>query len=199
MLAPALAAAPMVAGPMPPSTSMSTESVRPSAAISARSARILGSMVAMYCWPPKPGLTVMISTMSTRSSTCATAEMGVAGFNATDAFAPSEAMLPSVRCRWGQASACTIRRSHPASMYWAAMLSGVSTIRCASNGNVVCALVAAITSGPNVRLGTNWPSMTSHWMRSTPAASKAATSSPRRAKSAGSTLGAISILGTMRG
>ena len=36
----------------------------------------------MYCWPPKPGLTVMMSTMSTRSSTCATAEMGVADLRA---------------------------------------------------------------------------------------------------------------------
>ena len=40
-----------------------------------------------------------------------------------------------------------------------------------------------------MRLGTNWPSITSHWMRSTPAASSAATSSPSRAKSAGSTDG----------
>ena len=53
--------------------------------------------------------------------------------------------------------------------------------------------VAAMTSGPNVRFGTNWPSMTSHWMRSTPAFSSAATSSPRREKSAGSTDGAIWI------
>ena len=57
----------------------------------------------------------------------------------------------------------------------------------------VCGRAAAMTSGPNVRLGTNWPSITSHWMRSTPASSSAATSSPSRAKSAGSTLGAISI------
>ncbi len=42
-----------------------------------------------------------------------------------------------------------------------------------------------MTSGPKVRLGTKWPSMTSHWMRSTPAFSRAATSSPSRAKSAG--------------
>ena len=46
-----------------------------------------------------------------------------------------------------------------------------------------------MTSGPKVRLGTNWPSITSHWMRSTPASSSAATSSPRRAKSAGRTDG----------
>ena len=51
-------------------------------------------------------------------------------------------------------------------------------------------------SGPTVMFGTNWPSITSHWMRSQPAASNAATSSPSRAKSAGSTDGAISMRGT---
>ena len=82
---------------------------------------------------------------------------------------------------------------HPASTYRAAIASGVSTIRWASNGTVACSRAAAMTSGPNVRLGTNWPSITSHWMRSTPAFSSAATSSPSLAKSAGSTEGAIWI------
>ena len=102
-------------------------------------------------------------------------------------------MWPSVRCRWVHASAWTMRRPHPASTYSAAMTSGVRTMRWASNGSVVWAWAAAMTAGPNVRLGTNWPSITSHWMRSTPAASSAATSSPSLAKSAGRTLGAISI------
>ena len=53
-----------------------------------------------------------------------------------------------------------------------------------------------MTSGPKVMLGTNCPSITSHWMRSHPAASSAAISSPRRAKSAGRTDGAISMRGT---
>ena len=75
----------------------------------------------------------------------------------------------------------------------AAITSGVSTIRWASNGTLTYGRAEAMTSGPNVRLGTNWPSMTSHWMRSTPAFSSAVTSSPRRAKSAGSTDGAIWI------
>jgi hypothetical protein len=48
-----------------------------------------------------------------------------------------------------------------------------------------------MTSQPKVRLGTKWPSMTSHWIRSTPAFSRAATSSPNREKSAGSTEGTI--------
>src|SRR5687768_11209006 len=66
-------------------------------------------------------------------------------------------------------------------------------MRWASNGTDAWGLQAAITSGPKVRFGTNRPSITSHWMRSTPASSRAATSSPSRAKSAGSTEGAISI------
>ena len=48
-----------------------------------------------------------------------------------------------------------------------------------------------MTSGPKVRFGTKTPSITSHWMRSTPAVSSAAHSSPSREKSAGSTDGAI--------
>ena len=39
-------------------------------------------------------------------------------------------------------------------------------------------------SGPMVMLGTKWPSMTSTWIQSQPAASMARTSSPSRAKSA---------------
>src|SRR5919198_4958166 len=66
-------------------------------------------------------------------------------------------------------------------------------MRCASNGTEARGRHAAMTSGPNVRFGTKFPSITSHWMRSTPASSSAATSSPSRAKSAGSTEGAISI------
>ena len=75
----------------------------------------------------------------------------------------------------------------------AAIRSGVYTIRWASNGRSVQERAEWMTSGPNVRLGTNWPSMTSHWMRSTPALSSAVTASPRRAKSTGSTDGAIWI------
>ncbi len=77
--------------------------------------------------------------------------------------------------------------------------SGVSIMRWASNGSEVCRRAAAITSGPKVRLGTNCPSITSHWMRSQPAASSAATSSPRRAKSTGSTDGTILIRGVIAG
>ena len=71
--------------------------------------------------------------------------------------------------------------------------SGSTTMRCASKGTVACGRHAAMTSGPTVRFGTNTPSMTSHWIRSTPAPWSAATSSPSREKSAGSTDGTISM------
>ena len=64
-------------------------------------------------------------------------------------------------------------------------------MRWASNGIVQALRHAATTSGPKVRLGTKWPSITSHWMRSTPAFSSSRHSSPSRAKSAGSTDGTI--------
>src|SRR5262245_49205268 len=47
------------------------------------------------------------------------------------------------------------------------------------------------TGGPMVRLGTKWPSITSTWCQSAPAASIPASSSARRAKSAESSDGAM--------
>ena len=69
---------------------------------------------------------------------------------------------------------------------------GSVTIRWASKGISTSGRVAAMTSAPKVRFGTKLPSMTSHWMRSTPAFSRSMTASPRWAKSAGSTEGTIS-------
>src|SRR5688572_338785 len=66
-------------------------------------------------------------------------------------------------------------------------------MRWASNTTAACARQAAMTSGPKVRLGTKRPSITSHWMRSTPASSSAATSAPNLEKSAGRTDGTISM------
>ena len=59
----------------PPSASMSMS--RPAA--SAFTARTLSSMAGISVWPPKPGLTVMTMTRSSRSSTCSIALAGVAG------------------------------------------------------------------------------------------------------------------------
>src|SRR5829696_6723229 len=84
-----------------------------------------------------------------------------------------------------------ITTSQPASTYRGSMPSGRWTMRWASKGSEVWGRAAAMTSGPMVRLGTNCPSITSHWIRSAPASSRARTSSPRREKSAGSTEGTI--------
>ena len=70
---------------------------------------------------------------------------------------------------------------------------GSCTIRWASNGTSTSGRLAAMTSAPKVRLGTKLPSMTSHWMRSTPAFSRSMHASPRWAKSAGRTEGTISM------
>src|SRR5690606_12259004 len=50
-----------------------------------------------------------------------------------------------------------------------------------------------MTCGPKVMLGTKWPSITSRWIQSAPAAATASTSSPSREKSADSTEGAMTI------
>ena len=88
-------------------------------------------------------------------------------------------------------SAWTMSSSQPASTYRSSISSGVFTMRWASNGTSTWSRTEAMTSGPKVRLGTNRPSMTSHWMRSTPAFSRARHSSPSREKSAGRTDGTI--------
>ena len=64
-------------------------------------------------------------------------------------------------------------------------------IRWTSNGLAVCGRSAFTTAGPMVMLGTKWPSITSTWIQSAPAASIARTSSPSRAKSADRIEGAI--------
>ena len=51
-----------------------------------------------------------------------------------------------------------------------------------------------MTGGPKVMLGTKWPSITSRWIQSAPAATMASTSSPSFEKSDDSTDGAIRVL-----
>src|SRR5277367_3508586 len=48
-----------------------------------------------------------------------------------------------------------------------------------------------MTGGPKVMLGTKWPSITSRWIQSAPAATTARTSSPSLAKSADRIEGAM--------
>ena len=193
-LAPAAVAPATVVGPMPPSTSTCTTSLRPAAAIIAAPRRSWAPSSAMYRWPPKPGLTVITSTRSTRSSTWPPAPAGVAGLSATAArgaeLADRAERAVQVPARLGVDDQPA--RSRPRRSGGEHVGLAHHQVRLERHGDVRPA-ATAITSGPKVRFGTNWPSMTSHWMRSTPASSSATTSSPSWAKSAGSTEGTISM------
>ena len=68
----------------------------------------------MKAWPPKPGLTDIIRTRSTRSITCSMVETGVAGLIVTPAFLPSARIACSERCTCGPASTWTVMMSEPA-------------------------------------------------------------------------------------
>src|SRR3954471_9308765 len=81
--------------------------------------------------------------------------------------------------------------SAPASAKASRNGSAGEIIRWTSSGFAVCGLSAFTTTGPMVRLGTKWPSMTSTWIQSAPASSTARTSSPSRAKSADRIEGAM--------
>eukprot|EP00732_Lithocolla_globosa_P005665 Lithocolla_globosa_v1_NODE_6008_length_1150_cov_22.538813.p2 type:complete len:120 gc:universal NODE_6008_length_1150_cov_22.538813:1004-645(-) len=83
MFAPALAAASMVLGPRPPSTSMS------SFGYLLRKLDTFGIMSSMKDWPPNPGSTVIMRTISTASTSDNTHSTGVFGFNATPTFIPT--------------------------------------------------------------------------------------------------------------
>ena len=138
----------------------------------------------MNSCPPKPGFTDMINNRSIWGNTSHTADNGVAGFNATPALQPSSRMRASWRCRCGAASAWTVSPVAPACAKVSRYFSGRQTMRWTSSGSVVRDRTASITFEPNVRLGTNWPSMTSMCSQSAPPASHMATSSPSFVKSA---------------
>ena len=64
-------------------------------------------------------------------------------------------------------------------------------MRCSSSGSVVSRRSTRTVSVPNVKLGTNTPSITSTWMRSAPLSSRSCAASAMCPKSAASRLGAI--------
>mmetsp|Transcript_13906 Transcript_13906/g.32391 ORF Transcript_13906/g.32391 Transcript_13906/m.32391 type:complete len:209 (+) Transcript_13906:254-880(+) len=200
--APAAAQAPIVSfvALIPPSTSMSTSRFR--STIHLRIFRILSVMVGMYFCPPKPGLTVMTRTWSTRSRTFSIISAGVWGFSATEGDPPAARIRPRARCRWVQASAWTM--TTPGSPFGpletstnCSSMASVHfslTISCVSKGMVVYLRHHRMVSGPKVRLGTKFPSMTSNCTRSHPASSNRLQSAPSFPKSAGRTEGMICTL-----
>src|SRR5471032_718833 len=96
-----------------------------------------------------------------------------------------------VRWTCGPASGWNDSVSAPASTK--AGISGSTGVimRCTSNSFFVCLRNAFTTTGPIVRLGTKWLSITSTWIQSAPAASMASTSWPSAVKSADRMEGAM--------
>ena len=157
-----------VSGLTPPSTSRSIG--LPSASIALRRAAILASWLSMKAWPPKPGLTLITSTRSRSPSTFSMAASGVAGLSTQPALLPRLLMSWIVRWTCGPASGWNEIVSAPASAKAGTSGSTGVTMRCTSNGCLLCLRSAFTTIGPIVRLGTKWPSITSTWIQSAPAA-----------------------------
>src|SRR5436305_2463718 len=102
----------MLSRSMPPSISILTGS--PLISIIRLRRRALSSARGRNAWPPKPGLTDITSTKSSRGRTSTNSSTGVAGLIATPASAPPLRMRSSSRSRWGAASQWTITRDAPA-------------------------------------------------------------------------------------
>lgn len=183
MLAPALAAASTVLGPRPPSTWMS------SAGCSVLISSTLGIMLGIKDWPPKPGSTVMTSTMSTRATMGATAPAGVPGFSATPTFMPAARMaLQSSAAAPSASPAASMWKVYwlpPASLMGSIHCSGLETIMWQSKKTSAGMLLRrlAMTGGPQEMFGQKLPSMMSKWMESAPASITLRASSPRLARS----------------
>ena len=129
-LAPASAARVMVSSVMPPSTWMATFTPEPSTA--ARARRIFGSITSRNAWPPKPGSTVMISSMSSSESMSRYGSTGVAGRSAMPAFAPRARSSRASLMGASDASTWNVTELRPASAYCGAQRSTLAIIRWAS-------------------------------------------------------------------
>ena len=124
----------------------------------------------MNDWPPKPGSTVITSTMSSSSLYGSSADSGVPGLTARPAARPAARIRRSVGAISSSISTWKVIESQPASRYSSRKRPGSSIIRWASNGSSVRGRRCLMVLAPNVRFGTKWASMTSRWIRSAPAA-----------------------------
>ena len=103
-------------------------------------------------------------------------------------------MTPSSRCAWGSAStwkviASAIGANRPT------ISAGRATIRCTSTtppAAWIGSATARAKSGPTVRFGTKWPSITSTWAERTPASIRPSSWAPSRSMSADITDGRTS-------
>mmetsp|Transcript_20675 Transcript_20675/g.45362 ORF Transcript_20675/g.45362 Transcript_20675/m.45362 type:complete len:219 (+) Transcript_20675:214-870(+) len=177
---------------MPPSTSI--HGLRPLAVQSFLSSLIFCTWESMKLWPPKPGLTDMMSTRSTSARTYSMAERGVPGFRATPARQPRLFTKFTVRwrCVVAALSQCTVMMSAPALAKSSTRCSASTIIRWQSKRAFGSLFRSdSTTSGPMVMLGTKRPSITSTCTQSAPAPMTSSTSFPKLAKSAERIDGAI--------
>ena len=80
-------------------------------------------------WPPKPGSTVMISSMSSSGSRSSYGSIGVAGLRAMEALAPFARISRASRTGAAAASTWNVTEEAPASTYRGAQRSASSIIR----------------------------------------------------------------------
>ncbi len=111
--APASTQRSMVLSEMPPSTW--SQMSPPCASSSARVRRIFGSITSRNDCPPKPGSTVISSTMSSSGSRSAYGSIGVAGRSPMDAREPSRRSSRASRTGASDASTWKVTDSAPAS------------------------------------------------------------------------------------
>ena len=177
---------------MPPSTDISNPGLWSSAQFFTYS--ILGMHSSWNFCPPKPALTVIMRTRSTLSRYLSRSCTSVGGLMVMPAFSPRSCILSTAAIISPSASVWTVMESHPALAKSSMYLTGSSIIRWASNGMSVQCLAHLMIGAPNVRLGTNMPSMTSRCAQSAPLFSTLTSSSPNLEKSQDSMEGAIFVI-----
>ena len=158
---------------------------RPAGRSSPSRARILSSTAGMKAWPPKPGLTV-ISRIEVEP-----VEHVFDGALRRDGLSDDAGLLAEGADRLQRAVQMRAGLGVHGDDVGAGLREGLE-IGVGRRDHQVARRrassmrrrIALITGGPKVMLGTKWPSITSRWIQSAPAASMASTSSPRRAKSA---------------
>ena len=151
---------------------------------------IFGTTPSMNRWPPKPGLTVISSTMSRSPSTRRARRAAWRVQRHAGLLAEARDLLHravQVRQRLDVHADEVGARAREV----LEVALGLAIMRWTSRGSLRGPAHGATTSGPMVMFGTKWPSMTSTWTQSAPRPRSARTSSPRRAKSAERIEGAI--------
>eukprot|EP01139_Manchomonas_bermudensis_P016790 Amastigsp_a514324_96.p3 type:complete len:175 gc:universal Amastigsp_a514324_96:545-21(-) len=165
----------------------------------ARISATLGMTSGIKAWPPKPGSTVITSTMSTRSRIPSKAATGVAGLSATPTRMPCSRTRAISDAASDVASMWNVNDDAPAAAKSAIQAPGSVTMRWQSrNAAGACARRDLITGGPMVRFATKCPSITSQCSQSAPAASTRSDSAPSVAKLAARSDGAMIERGMKR-